>query len=108
MLQALPLLFAGHAHIVVPPITTLRIVLVLTLYLHPPTSQHLPPQALQVGSSLSLEDTPLLDQQPVMPLITQSVATQTAHSHTDVNSVVPTTVLSTAPTEAVLVNKPKP
>ena len=29
-------------------------------------------------------------------------------SHTDVNSVVPTTVLSIAPTEAVLVNKPKP
>ena len=71
-------------------------------------SQDLPPQALQVSSSLSLEDTPLSDQQPVMPLIAQSVAAQTAHSHTDVNSVVPTTVLSTAPTEAVLVNKPKP
>ena len=61
-----------------------------------------------MGSSSLLEDTPLLDQQPVMPLITQSVAAQTAHSHTDVNSVVPTTALSTAPTEAVLVNKPKP
>ena len=71
-------------------------------------SQDLPPQALQVGSILSLEGTPLSDQQPVMPLIAQSVAAQTVHSHTDVNSVVPTTVLSTAPTEAVLVNKPKP
>ena len=43
-----------------------------------------------------------------MALITQSVTAQTVHSHTDVNSVVPTTALSTAPTEAVLVDKPKP
>ena len=98
-----------HLTIVVLPITTLRNVLfILTLYLHPPMSQDLPPQALQVDSSLSLEDTSLSDQQPIIPLITQSVTARTAHSRTDVNSVVPTTVLSTAPTEAVLVNKPKP
>ena len=78
----------------------------LTLYLHPLISQDLPPQVLQVSSSSSPEDIPLSDQQPIMPLIAQSVTAQTAHSHTDVNSV-PTTVLSIAPTEAVLVNKPK-
>ena len=43
-----------------------------------------------------------------MPLIAQSVAVQTVHSHTDGNSVVPATALSTALTEAVLVNKSKP
>ena len=56
-------------------------------------SQDLSPQALQLDSSSSLEDTPLSDQQPVMALIAQSVTIQTAHSHTNVNSVVPTTVL---------------
>ena len=70
-------------------------------------SQDLPSQDLQVGSSLSPEGTPLSDQQP-MPLIAQSVTAQTAHSHTDVNSVMPTTALSTAPAEAVLVKEPKP
>ena len=71
-------------------------------------SPDLPPQALQVGSSSTPEDTPLSDQQLGMPLIAQSVTVQTAHSHTDVNSVLPTTMLSTVLTEAVLVNKPKP
>ena len=42
-----------------------------------------------------------------MPLIAQSVTAQTAHSHRDEKPVVLTTALSTAPTEAVLVNKPK-
>ena len=52
VLQTLPLLFAGHTHIVRLQITTLRIVFfVLTLYLHPPMSQDLPLQALQVDSS---------------------------------------------------------
>ena len=109
MLQALPLLFVGHAHTMGLQITTLGIVLfILTLYLHPTMSQDLPLQALPMGSSPSPEDTPLSDQQPIMPLIAQSIAAQTAHSHTEVNSEVPTTALSTAPTEAVLINKPKP
>ena len=43
-----------------------------------------------------------------MPSTVQSVAAKTAHSLTDVNTLVPAIVLSTVPTEAVLLNKPKP
>ena len=43
-----------------------------------------------------------------MPLTIQSVDTKTTHSLTDVNTLVPAITLSTVPTEAVLLNKPKP
>ena len=99
-LQTLPLLFTCHVHTVGLQITTPWEFSFLsshcTVYLHSPMSQDLPPQALPVGSSSSLA------------LITQSVTAQIPHSPTDVNSLVPTTVLSTAPTETVLVNTPKP
>ena len=43
-----------------------------------------------------------------MPSTFHSVATKTAHSLTDMNTLVPAIALSTVPTEAVLLNKPKP
>ena len=56
-------------------------------------------QALQVGSSLSPEGHPIL--RPATCHALNLLPTQTAHSHTDINSVLPTTALSTTPTEAV-------
>jgi len=54
------------------------------------------------------EDSLITDYLPAMHLTIQPAAIKTAHSLTSANFVVPTTVPSTAPAKAVLLNKPKP
>ena len=91
-------------------ITILEIVLFApTLYQHLPMGKDRPlPQAPMVCYSQSQEPYPTLDRPLATPSTVQPVAAKTAHSFTNVSPAELTTVLSTVPIGAALLNKPKP